>query len=260
MCLIGFSWRVNDRYPLVVAANRDEFRERPSTALHAWADGSGIMAGRDTQAGGTWMGLTLSGRFAAITNFREPGRTLADAPTRGLLVSDFLRGDASPVDYLEGVRERGAQYNGFNLVVGDGRTMAYYGNRDTAVRRLEAGIYGLSNHLLDTPWPKVRRLKAALSAADHATDAPLLTQELQSVLGDDRTAPEAELPDTGVGPELERMLSAAFIGGARYGTRASTVLLIDAEGRAHYNERHYLDVELRKLQTTITTDVAGWVQ
>jgi len=245
MCLIAFAWKVHDAFPLVVAANRDEWRERPTARLHWWesepatddredarirryrfaanpADHT-ILAGRDLKDGGTWMGVTLGGRFAAVTNFRDPKSIRQGAPSRGKLVSDFLTGELSANDYAETLQRGAAQYNGFNLLAGDADTLCYVSNRASRVRVLEPGVYGLSNGLLDEAWPKVEHAKSRLKTA-----LPALPDEaaLWHLLGDDAAAPDDSLPDTGVGLEWERILSPALIKTERYGTRSSAVLMI----------------------------------
>ena len=223
MCLILVAWRMSERFPLVVAANRDEFYARKTAAAHWWADHSEVFAGRDLQAGGTWMGVTRHGRFAALTNYRDPQRQRDDAPSRGALVSDFLTGDQSAVEYLEQVRKDAASYNGFNLLVGDRQGLFCYSNVDDRIHALQPGLHGISNELLDSPWPKLVRGKNAVAAA--LPDLPDVTK-LFAALADRTIVPDSELPDTGVGIEWERLLSPAFIHSSRYGTRCSTVLLM----------------------------------
>ena len=165
MCLILFAWQAHPDYPLVVAANRDEWRERPAAPAVWWDDAPDILAGRDLEAGGTWLGVLRSGRFAAITNFRDPSDRKSTAPSRGQLVANYLRGRATPRDYLAALGENAARYNGFNLLLADDNTMCYFGSREGTVIDVAPGIHGLSNHLLDEPWPKVEKGKSALGAA-----------------------------------------------------------------------------------------------
>jgi uncharacterized protein with NRDE domain len=219
MCLIAIAWQAHSDYPLVVAANRDEWRDRPALPAHWWNDHPGLLAGRDLKAGGTWMGVTKGGRFAAVTNFRDPSDRDSTALSRGSLVTEFLLGEETPGRFLAGLAARADRYNGFNLLAGDGRTLLYFGSREGEVRAVEPGVHALSNHLLDEPWPKVRRARAALQAAVGDGDEALF-----AMLSDATPAPDGELPDTGVGLERERMLSPILIAGASYGTRASTVL------------------------------------
>ncbi|RTL57900.1 MAG: NRDE family protein [Rhodocyclaceae bacterium] len=239
MCLILLAWQAHPEFPLVVAANRDEFHNRPTAVADYWQDRPDILAGRDLVAGGTWMGMTLTGRFAALTNYRDPAQMRPDAPSRGPLVSDFLTGNAAPQDYLQGLALSGGGYNGFNLLVADRQELFWYSNMGGEPRRLAPGIYGLSNELLDTPWPKVEAAKSDLSRALEALpdDAPLFR-----LLRDDRTYPDDALPRTGVSLELERMLSAAFItsDNRNYGTRSSTVLIQDRSGLVSYDEQTWL--------------------
>jgi uncharacterized protein with NRDE domain len=242
MCLILLAHRAHPDYPLVLAANRDEFYERPTAPAAFWDDASHVLAGRDLEAGGSWLGVTRSGRWAALTNYRDPSIARTGRPSRGALVGDFLRGDAAPADYLAAVAADAERYDGFNLLVGDLTSAYYLGNRvpgdDAAPRSLEPGLYGLSNHLLDTPWPKVargRRLLGELLATGKPTAGALL-----EILYDTEIAPANALPDTGVGAEWERVLSASFIVTPTYGTRASTALVIDDARRATFVERTFL--------------------
>lgn len=237
MCLIYLAHRVDPFYRLVIAANRDEFHQRPSAPAHWWQDDGDVLAGRDLQAGGTWMGMTRGGRFAAITNYRDPARHRADAASRGHLVSTFLRGDAGALDYLEGVARDGARYNGFSLLVHDGATLAFYSNRGAAPEVVTPGVHGLSNHLLDEPWPKVEQGKLDLLGL-LASGAPTPGRLLGLL---DRREPEADdrLPDTGVGSVRERALSPRFILGSEYGTRCSTIIMVDASGEVLYRERSF---------------------
>ena len=219
MCLIALAWQAHPQHALVVAANRDEWRDRPALAAHWWEDHPQILAGRDLQAGGTWMGITRGHRFAAVTNFRDPSDRRSTALSRGTLVTAFLLGAESPAAFLAGLAGKAAQYNGFNLLVGDGDTLLYFGSREGEPRTVEPGVHALSNHLLDEPWPKVQRARAALRESIGDGDDPLF-----AMLSDATPAPDTQLPDTGVGLERERMLSPILITGADYGTRASTVL------------------------------------
>lgn len=240
MCLIAFAWKAHPAWRLVVAANRDEFHARPALPAGWWADAPRVLAGRDLRDGGTWMGVTRDGRFAALTNYRDPGfAQLEGAHSRGALVAGFLRGSADAETYARGVSADAARYNGFNLLVGDGEGLFYLSNRAAGVRRLEPGVYGLSNHLLDTPWPKVVRARRALqdALARAGTDADAWDSGLWEMLGDRVAAADDALPDTGVGTEHERLLSAPFIAGDVYGTRASTVLTISAENDVRLVER-----------------------
>ena len=226
MCLILFAWQAHPDYPLVVAANRDEWRERPAAPAAWWDDAPDILAGRDLEAGGTWLGITRSGRFAAITNFRDPSDRKSTAPSRGQLVADYLRGNASPRDYLVALANHAARYNGFNLLLADDTSMCYFGSREGEIIDVAPGIHGLSNHLLDEPWPKVTKGKSALGAAFEAKMAgtPLLERSFE-ILSDVEVADDKVLPNTGVGLEWERVLSPSLIVTEKYGTRCSTLLL-----------------------------------
>ena len=238
MCLILLAWNSHPDYPLVVAANRDEFFERPTLPAQFWADQPDILAGRDLNAGGTWMGITRSGRFAAVTNYRDPGRQSAEAPSRGHLVSDFLAGAMSAPDYLAALQRKAAAYNGFNLICG---TMAlglwHFSNRGGPAQALAPGIYGLSNHLLDTPWPKVARGKSDLARALALLPAESALFEL---LRDERIHADDRLPRTGVSLDWERILSAAFVRTQNYGTRSSTIVLFEEAGSIVFDEQSYL--------------------
>lgn len=233
MCLIVIAWKARDDLPLIVAANRDEWRERPAQPAHWWNDAPAILAGRDLRAGGTWMGVTRTGRFAAITNFRDPAERRSTAPSRGALVTEFLLSSEPPERFLATIAARAGAYNGFNLIVGDGASLWYFGSREGAMRPIEPGVHGLSNHLLDEPWPKVRRGRAVMAAAlDDADPAPRLFE----MLSDANPAPDAELPDTGVGLTWERRLATALITGEEYGTRCSTVVSFAAGGAIRFEE------------------------
>lgn len=241
MCLILFAHRRHPRYALVLAANRDEFYRRPSEPVHFWPDAPNILAGRDRLAGGTWLGLNRSGRLAALTNYRDPAAHRPDAPSRGALVSDFLRGEHSASDYLDDLATRSGQFNGFNLLVGEPGGLYYHSNHtDSTPRRLEPGLYGLSNALLGTPWPKVEHGRQRLAEA-LALDGAALVERLLALLADDRRPSDDALPDTGIGLERERALAPIFIATPDYGTRSSSVVLIDHHGRAELTERSYDD-------------------
>lgn len=237
MCLIVLAIDSHPRHRLVVAANRDEFYARPTAPAAWWSDAPGVLAGRDLQAGGTWMGVTRAGRFAAITNYRETAPPRPDAPSRGALVAGFLRGSMEARAYAGDVAVRGAAYNGFNLLVGDEVGVFYVSNRAEGVHPLQPGVYGLSNALLDTPWPKVQRARAAMRSALSSPEADGWESGLWEMLGDRMIAADDHLPDTGVGADRERLLSAPFIASGVYGTRASTVLTIAHDGEVTLVER-----------------------
>ena len=233
MCLVLVVWRAHPLYSCLVAANRDEFHARPTARAEWWPEHPQVLAGRDLEAGGTWLGLTRTGRFAALTNYRDPQQRRRQAPSRGELVTGMLESGASVAEYLTYLREVGANYNGFNLIFSDGERLGIYESVPGSGRELGPGIYGLSNHLLDTPWPKVQNAKSRLQAAlASLTDtAPLL-----ALLRDDQPAPYAQLPQTGVSQEWERLLSSAFVRAPDYGTRCSTIIRIEQQRRAYFDE------------------------
>lgn len=253
MCLILLAWRAHPDYPLVVAANRDEFFTRASAEAGWWPDRPGIFAGRDLEAGGTWLGLSRDGRFAGLTNFRDPTRQRPDAPSRGALVADFLAGKESTDAALARLTQEGLRYNGFNLLLSDGDSLGIYESETGSARHLEPGLYALSNHLLDTPWPKVLAGKSRLARALRALpdDTPLA-----ELLRDDRPAADAELPRTGVSLAWERMLSSAFIRAPGYGTRCSTVIRRDRYGWTHVVESTWSPVGVESGRVVDTFQVA----
>ena len=238
MCLILFSHRQHPRYPFVLAANREEDHCRPTAPMTYWAGKPGLLAGRDLQAGGTWMGLTRTGRFAAVTNFRERTPPKAGLPSRGRLVLDFLRGTDPPSVFLSRLDALAHTYAGYNLLVGDGTTLWYHSNRAPSPVPVPPGCHGLSNHLLDTPWPKVVRGLAAFEALLGAE--ALAPEPFLSMLRDETAAPDSLLPDTGVGIAWERILSPIFIRSPEYGTRVSTVIIVDGTGEVQVAERSFL--------------------
>ncbi|RPI42995.1 MAG: NRDE family protein [Betaproteobacteria bacterium] len=238
MCLILFSLGHHPGFPLVVAANRDESYGRPAAPVCFWPDAPYIAGGRDLRAGGTWLGITRHGRWGALTNYRRGGSYRENAPSRGQLVSDYLESDISPEAYLRKLEPIAAQFNGFNLLVGDASGLHYLSNRDAGPRQVEPGIHGLSNHLLDTPWPKVEMGKQALHALGERPRDSIIDYLLDALSR--RSVPaESELPDTGVGQAQERVLSPPFIAGESYGTRASTVILVDEDGQVSIEERAF---------------------
>jgi len=238
MCLIAFAWKAHPDYPLIVGANRDEWHDRPALPASWWADHPEILAGRDLKAGGTWLGISRRGRFAALTNFRDPSDRKSDAPSRGQLVSDFLAGTASVQGYLRELKVVAPLYQGFNLLIGDGNALQYFSSRTGEILDVPAGVHALSNHMLNEPWPKVERAKSALEAALRAKMSGEARQTaIYTFLSDEKMAPDAALPSTGVGQEWERVLSPAMIVTEKYGTRCSTVLGIASNGEAAFEER-----------------------
>jgi uncharacterized protein with NRDE domain len=237
MCLILFALQHDARYPLVVAANRDEFYDRPSEAMHVWPEFPFLLGGKDLVHGGMWFGATRCGKLAMVTNVRRrgaPGGHLS----RGHLVRDYLLQELTAAEFVAQTTAQADAYAGFNLLLGNLRGLYYYSNRGQAPQRLEAGIHGLSNAGLDTPWPKVERGKAALAHAFSAS-AGEFEARLFELLADPRPAPDEQLPDTGYGRDWERLLSPAFIQAAGYGTRSSTILVVDGDGKASLCERSF---------------------
>ena len=234
MCLIVFAWRPAHAQPLIVAANRDEFYARPTQPLAQWADAPHVYAGRDLEAGGTWLGVNADGRFAALTNIRNPALPLGHR-SRGELVAQFLTSDDSIENYLADVASRSDEYGGFNLLVGNREQLYYLSSARPEPLALEEGVYGLSNAGLDTPWPKVRKAREALATQLEDPD-PLA---LLALLSDPTTAPTRELPDTGVSLATETLLSSMFIASPNYGTRASTVLIVNADGSRRFVEHSF---------------------
>lgn len=238
MCLLFVAWRPQAHYRLVVAANRDEFHQRPALPAAPWEDAPDVVGGRDLQGGGGWLAVATGSRFCALTNVREPGRHMAAAPSRGNLVSDFVRSTQEAHDLLPMMRSRAHAYAGFNLLAADARGLWLLTNRpEPHLRPLSPGLYGISNGALDDDWPKIRRGKVRLDALLARPQPPL--DALFDLLTDDEPAPDAELPDTGVGLEGERLLSPAFIRHPHYGTRCSTVVLGDADGAMRLMERRF---------------------
>ena len=235
MCLIAFAYNVHPSYRLILAANRDEFYERPSASADFWKDSPDVLAGRDLKNGGTWLGITKHGKISAVTNYRDPVTLKSDARSRGKLVSRYLTGKYNPEQYLKKIMSQVDQYNSFNLLLGDDNDLFVFSSRGEK-QKLKPGIYGLSNHLLDSPWPKVARSKKMLKTA-LAKKGDALEEALFDLLADRRVPPDGNLPSTGVGLEWERLLSSVFIESPIYGTRSSTVLLIGKNRRVRLVEK-----------------------
>lgn len=250
MCLLFFAYKCSPHNRLVVAANRDEFLDRPTSPVHLWDGPKKILAGRDLRGGGTWMGTSAEGKFAAITNYRDPTEVSSSAPSRGELVSDFLLSDMTGLQYGEMVGAKGQKYNGFNLVFSDKENLYYYSNREGSLRTLEPGFYGLSNHLLNSPWPKVVRGKNLLQEIMVAT-SEIDVSHIWQHLGDSSVPPDEELPDTGVGLVWERLLSSIFIDSSHYGTRSSAVVTITSSGEVDFHEKSYIRTSSSELTSKL---------
>jgi uncharacterized protein with NRDE domain len=238
MCLVLIAYRIHPRYPLVLAANRDEFHARPAAPLHWWNDDVRMLAGRDLQAGGTWFGLDASGRMALVTNYRDPSLPRPKSVSRGSLIGEFLGGRQGAAGFVRATASRAAQFSGFNLLVMDHEGLGYVTSHpEPEARMLQPGVYGLSNRQLDTPWPKLLRTREPFEL-ELANDHPQ-PEALMCMLSDRTIAADEVLPDTGVGLEWERLLSAPFIVSDGYGTRCSTVVLIDSDGQVRVGERSH---------------------
>jgi uncharacterized protein with NRDE domain len=237
MCLIVFANNVLEDYKLIFAANRDEFYDRPSEQTQFWKDHPDLLAGKDLQAGGTWMGITKQGKFAAITNFRDLKNHKNDAPSRGKLTLDFLVNDITPDEYFNELKPALKNYNGFNLILGNIDELYYFSNKPFELQKIEPGIHGISNATLDTPWPKVEKSKRQLK---HLIEQQNIHPwEVLNILDDTLPAKDEELPDTGVGLELERILSPIFIKSEKYGTRSSTIVTVDENNNVKFVEKTY---------------------
>lgn len=240
MCLVLLAHRAHPAYRLILAANRDELHERPTAPLAEWPDAPGVFGGRDLKAGGTWLAISREGRWAAVTNFWDPSSGGFRQYSRGELVADFVTGELSPEEYARRIESIGSDFDGFNLLIGDAEKVIWTFNRTTdpdAARDLEPGIYGLSNHLLDTPWPKVVRGRRALREVVEQPE--LAPDRVLDLLLDRAIAADHDLPKTGITPELERALSAAFVQTPEYGTRCSSAILVDRDGKILFAERSF---------------------
>lgn len=235
MCLVVIAWQQDDRFPLILAGNRDEFHARPTQEAHWWPDHPDILAGRDLQAGGTWLALHRNGRFATITNYRDAQHESAGLRSRGHLVTEFLLGDDAPTDYLADIE--GERYAGFNLIVGDSNSLAYRSNRADGVQELSPGVYGLSNALLDSDWHKVRRSKAGMNELLKSGEVNEST--LLRLLDNHEKAPAETIESERLPFDVAHAISAPFIVLPDYGTRSSSVVVRDADGGTHFHERRF---------------------
>ena len=239
MCLILFNYKKHPRYKLILAANRDEFYKRPTAIANFWEDNPKIIAGRDLEANGTWMGINKkNGKLAMLTNYRDLSNLKENAPTRGLLVSDYLTNDQTAEQYHASVEVKLSEYNGFNMILGDADNLYYTSNYfEGGLKKIPEGNYGLSNHLLNTEWPKVKIGKLKLAAISEEKNFEV--EHLFEALYDDEIAPDNQLPDTGIGIEKERWLSSIFIKSPEYGTRCTSIILIDKNDKVLFAERTY---------------------
>jgi len=244
MCLINFQFQEHPNYKLIVAANRDEFYNRPTAPAHFWEDNPTILAGRDLLQMGTWLGITQNGRFAALTNYRDPAHMTNDKTSRGEIISNYLAGNESPEDYLASLNVKKEEYNGFNLIIGTPDQLLYYNNIEGDIVDISSGTHGLSNHFLNTPWPKVTNGKKNLH--DYVMNQEIVQpNELFEILSNAEIAEDLSLPNTGIDIELERQLSPLFISTKGYGTRCSTVVLVDKENNVTFVERTYENGEFK---------------
>ena len=249
MCLILFAYKVHPKYKLMVAANRDEFYQRPTAPVHYWEDDPEILAGRDLEKLGTWMGVTKTGRFAALTNYRDPKEVTLGKRSRGELVANALQYKGDIKEYMQGLVRNNDTYPGYNLLAGDSDELYYYSNVGKELITVTPGIYGVSNHLLNTTWPKVQTGKEGLVSILNSNQEDLV-EPLLTLLQKADQAPDEELPQTGVSLDLERLLSSMFIKSDNYGTRSSTVLLMN-EQEIHYVERVFTFNEINTQKYTI---------
>jgi uncharacterized protein with NRDE domain len=236
MCLNIFSYKFHPRYKLIIAANRDEFYARKTAAAHFWIDKPNLLAGKDLEQGGTWLGITQTGKFSFITNYRNPQSFRKDAPSRGALVSNYLNGTESPEVYLKSLGDAD-KYNGFNLIAGDLNEVCYFSNVENRIRKLENGFYGVSNAFLDTPWKKLVAGKKYVEAV--VSQNNFSAENLFVALHNEQKADDSELPSTGVRYEIEKLVSSIFIKSETYGTVCSTVVLIDNHNSVKFFERTY---------------------
>ncbi|MGB0931068.1 MAG: NRDE family protein [Chitinophagales bacterium] len=253
MCLIIFAYKVHPKYPLIITANRDEFYERPTAKAHWWESKPNLLAGKDLKGGGTWLGVSKSGRFAALTNYRSLEHIKPNAPTRGSLVADFLVDENAPsaMEYVETI-ENDEAFNGYNLLLYEKNTLVWHSNVSRESRELEAGIYGVSNALLDTPWAKVERGKFFLKELLSEDSVDFDIEKAFNFLQDTVRPNDDKLPDTGVGIELERLLGTLFIQSQKYGTRCSTVVLVDEKDTVFFEERVFGKEKQRTKVTVIS--------
>ena len=235
VCLILFAYCVHEEYKLIVAANRDEIYQRQTAPVHFWEDHPEILAGRDLEKMGTWMGVTTSGRFCALTNYRDPKEATKGKHSRGELVANALKFKGDLEEYMQDLAAHNHLYPGYNLLAGDGHELYYYSNVGQKLEKLKPGIYGVSNHLLNSSWPKVEKGKAGLERIISENNDGM-TEELFALLQNADPAPDEDLPSTGVSLDWERLLSPLFIESEHYGTRSSTVMLM-TETKLQYVER-----------------------
>lgn len=252
MCLLLLAWRRQPLFRLVLAGNRDEFHERPAAPADWWEND--IVGGKDLRAGGTWLAAHRSGRFAVVTNFREPIEEGRGPRSRGELVTAFLESDAAPEEVARGIATRGREYAGFNLLLGDPEALVYLSNRGRGPEVLAPGVYGLSNHLLDTPWPKLERTRSRFVTL---LEDGAQTEALLAMLGDREPVADGDLPDTGIGPEWERLLSSPFIVSPHYGTRCSTVLKLSEDATMELTERRFDSAGCSSGESTFRFPVLG---
>ena len=237
MCLILFSYQQHPEYKLILAANRDEFYARKTQSADYWIPEKHIIGGRDLEASGTWMGVSMHGKISMLTNYRDLTRIKPEAPSRGLLVADFLVKQSDPKEYFDEIEKTKEAYNGFNLIAGTADELWYVSNYSGKPEPIQKGIHGLSNALLNSPWPKVEKGKSKLKNLIESNK--LDENNLFDLLYDDMKAPDQHLPDTGVGLEKERLLSPMFIKSPGYGSRCSTVILISRDNSVRFVEREY---------------------
>ena len=239
MCLILFAYQQHPEFPLILIANRDEYYARPTRDAHWWDDAK-IFAGRDLEAGGTWLGINRQGHIAAVTNVREPGGMRAGKKSRGDLTRDYLAADEQPEDYLQRLARYDQDFAGFNLLLGNPAGLWFYSNRNQGIRQVDPGVYGVSNGGFDEPWPKLNSGKAEL---ENLISGDIDTAALMEILTDHQVAQDHELPSTGVPLDFERLLSSRFIRSPDYGTRACSVVTIGINNQVSFEEQNYSDSE-----------------
>ena len=242
MCLITFAYQSHPEFPLIIIANRDEFYERPTATVDFWDDAPNILAGKDLRMGGSWLGVSKSGRFAAITNYRDPSRPESGQLSRGGIVKAYLNSNQSSAAFIEELRGHKDLYGGLNVLLYDGEEFHHYNNVFDEHQIVSPGVHSVSNATLNTPWPKVTfAVKTLQTAIEHEA---LKTNQLISLLTNTEIAPDEALPDTGVGIHLERALSAAFVKLPNYGTRCSTAITFHKNGAIQLLERTYEQGEI----------------